>query len=287
MDGTIRTVRLSARSPQGSAAPKPPPPSACLPCTISWSQGPLCSFPLTAGLTLSGSEGESSSEAQTHTACSPPWAAPRPKPSQGQTLGAHAVHQAQSTPVAQTPSLASLAEGGWTGSLGGMILVGPPRQKFQEQGWGSQCGRPVGALASQWGLAPKAVRGVAQGRGDFRGKGGWHNQHSLPSRCPPARRGCGAGASTSTPPSTSTPERDLAGCGPWSLPSLSAFGPCTHRMLPPPLPSKGAWRKHKLLQVRVGASCLGDQAGADTPVPRFPPPAPSPGRWGRAAEDQG
>lgn len=76
---------------------------------------------------LSGAEGESSSEAQTHTACSPPWAAPRPKPSQGQTLGAPVVCQAQSAPVAQTPSsLASLAEGGWTGSLGGVILVGPP-----------------------------------------------------------------------------------------------------------------------------------------------------------------
>lgn len=92
--------------------------------------------------------------------------------------------------------------------------------------------------------------------------------------CPPARQGCGARASTSTP------DRDLAGCGPWSLPSLSAFGPCTDRMLPPPLPSKGAWRKHKLLQVRVGASCLGDQAGADTPLPPFPPPTPHPGGGG-------
>lgn len=43
-------------------------------------------------------------------------------------------------------------------------------------------------------------------------------------------------------------------------------------MLPPPLPGKGAWRKHKLLQVRQwGLPAWVTGPGANTPVPRFPP----------------
>lgn len=105
-----------------------------------------------------------------------------PSPVRGRRLGHPWCSRHRAPPVAQTPpSPASQAEEGWTGSLGGVILMGSPPQKFQEQGWGFLCGRPVGALASQWGLAPEAGRGLAQGRSDFRGKGGQHDQHNLPS----------------------------------------------------------------------------------------------------------
>lgn len=154
------------------------------------------------------------------------------------------MHQAQSAPVAQTPSLASLAEGGWTGSLGGVILVGPPPRSFRSKARGPR----VGDLKVLWppsGGSPLSLGGeriregvTSEGRGD-----GTTSTVCLPA-APLPDGAAEAGASTSTP------DRDLAGCGPLSHPSLPASGPCTHRMLPPPLPGKGTWRKHKLLQVR-------------------------------------
>ena len=123
-------------------------------------------------------------------------------------------------------------------------MVGPPPRSFRSKARGPR----VGDLKVLWppsGGSPLSLGGeriregvTSEGRGD-----GTTSTVCLPA-APLPDGAAEAGASTSTP------DRDLAGCGPLSHPSLLASGPCTHRMLPPPLPGKGTWRKHKLLQVR-------------------------------------